>query len=80
MTTRERLHEEVERIPDEVLEEALRALMSVAPSDGRGKSFYETATPEQFGEAMDRIAAGHEGLPVLPPEAFERESLYEERF
>ena len=47
-----------------------------APQDG--KHFYETATAEEFAPAFDNIGQGNEKLPVLPPEAFERESLYEE--
>jgi hypothetical protein len=41
-----------------------------------GARFYRTATPEEFRSAFDSLAEGMEGLPVLPPEAFERESLY----
>ena len=41
--------------------------------------FYFTATPEEWEAAMDQLAAGGEGLPVLPDEAYERENLYEDR-
>ncbi len=40
--------------------------------------FYFTATPEEFERAFDAIAEGSQGLPILPPEAFERESIYED--
>lgn len=82
MTTREKLHQVIERIPEESLERALRMVEPFAPDNSAesesGKSFFETATPAEFAAALDRIAAGHEGLPILPPEAFERESLCEE--
>jgi hypothetical protein len=56
----------------------------IVPAEEAGLSgsarehFYYTATPEQFQEAFDALACGHENSPVLPPEAFERESLYDE--
>jgi hypothetical protein len=34
------------------------------------------ATPEEVIAALDALAEQNRGLPVLPPEAFERESLY----
>jgi len=40
--------------------------------------FFLTATPEEFQMAFDALGHGHENSPVLPPEAFERESLYDE--
>jgi hypothetical protein len=36
----------------------------------------ETITPEQFEADMDLLADGSERLPVLPPDAFSRESIY----
>ena len=36
-----------------------------------------TATPEELIRALDQLAEQNRHLPVLPPEAFERESLYE---
>jgi plasmid stability protein len=36
-------------------------------------------TLEQFEAAMDAFSAGTEALPVLPEEAFSRESIYEGR-
>lgn len=42
--------------------------------------FYETASEAEWEAAMDALAAGSERLPVLPPEAFDRENLYEDRF
>jgi len=37
---------------------------------------YLTATPEEIISALDAVAEQNRHLPVLPPEAFERESLY----
>ena len=42
--------------------------------------FYFVATPDEFNRALDEIAAMNRLLPVLPPEAFDRENLYEESF
>ncbi len=36
----------------------------------------ETSTAEQFEADMDLLAEGSERLPVLPPDAFSRESIY----
>ncbi|MGA7878614.1 MAG: hypothetical protein WCA08_23340 [Desulfoferrobacter sp.] len=35
--------------------------------------------PEEKIRLLDALAEKNRGLPVLPPEAFERESLYEDR-
>ena len=49
-----------------------------ATTNGNGEPhFYFTATPEEFERAFDAIGNGNERLPILPPEAFERESIYE---
>jgi hypothetical protein len=40
--------------------------------------FYFTSTPEAFRSAFDALSQGNENSPVLPAEAFERESLYNE--
>jgi hypothetical protein len=37
------------------------------------------ATPEEKIRVLDALAEKNRELPVLPPEAFERESLYEDR-
>jgi len=37
------------------------------------------ATPEEKIRLLDALAEKNRELPVLPPEAFERESLYEDR-
>lgn len=42
-------------------------------------SLPEDATLEEFEAAMDAFSEGSEALPVLPPEAFSRESIYEGR-
>jgi len=39
----------------------------------------EVTTLEQFEAALDAFSEGTEALPVLPPEAFTRESIYEGR-
>jgi hypothetical protein len=39
----------------------------------------EVTTLEQFEAAIDAFSEGTEALPVLPPEAFTRESIYEGR-
>ena len=45
-----------------------------------GKPFHESATPEQWGEALRAWASGHDpDLPLLSDEAVERESIYEGR-
>ena len=36
-------------------------------------------TPEETIQALDEIAQKNRHLPVLPPEAFDRETLYDER-
>lgn len=42
--------------------------------------FYFTATRAEFNDALNEIAAMNTNLPVLIDAAFDRESLYEERF
>jgi len=37
------------------------------------------STPEERSRALDEIAEMNRDLPALPPEAFSRETLYEER-
>lgn len=36
-------------------------------------------SPEEMIRTLDELAERNRGLPVLPPEAFERESIYEDR-
>ena len=51
------------------------AASSIAP-----KPFYETATAEQWGEALRAWAASHDSqAPLLSEEAIDRESIYEGR-
>ncbi len=48
--------------------------------DATLKPFYETATPEQWGEALRAWAASHDPItPLLSDEAIDRESIYEGR-
>lgn len=42
--------------------------------------FYFRATPEEFNRALDEIAAMNEDTVPPPPEAYDRENLYDERF
>ena len=37
-------------------------------------------TVEDFREMLRKMAEGSENRPILPPEAFERESFYEDRW
>jgi len=37
-------------------------------------------TPESLREMLSEMAKGSENLPVLPPEATDRESFYEDRW
>ena len=41
--------------------------------------FYFTATPEEFARALRELADMNKDLPALPDEAFDRESIYEDR-
>jgi hypothetical protein len=43
------------------------------------KNLYD-ATPEERARALDEIAEMNKDVPVLPPEAYNRESLYEETY
>lgn len=54
-----------------VVEEASKGKWEPVPNH-----FYFTATPEEWSKALDEAAEKHRGSPVLPPEAFDRESLY----
>ena len=50
----------------------------VAVTNASLKPFYETATPEQWGEALRVWAASHNSnAPLLSEEAIDRESIYE---
>lgn len=53
-------------------------IMSSLSASSAGESFYLTATPEELQQAFDALGAGEDHHSVLPPEAFERESLYDE--
>jgi hypothetical protein len=62
----------------ETMVHLLIAQLSATPAVAKDH-FYFTATPEEWEAAMDELAEGGENLPVLPPEAYDRENLYEER-
>ena len=56
-------------------------LTLIVPMEGEASAEEENlfhATPEERARALDEIAEMNRGLPVLPPEAFERESIYED--
>jgi len=56
-------------------------LTLIIPADseptGAPKNLHN-ATPEERARALDEIAELNRGVPVLPPEAYNRESLYED--
>ncbi len=58
-------------------------LTLIVPADGEQQETPKNlhhATPEERARALDEIAAMNKDVPVLPPEAYNRESLYEESF
>jgi hypothetical protein len=57
-----------------------RVRVTLLPEEEDQRHFYHTASPEEWERAFDAIGKGNEHLPVLPPEAFEREAIYEDRF
>ena len=51
-----------------------------AAANGVTGPFYETATPEQWAEALHAWAASHDpNAPLLSDKAIDRESIYEGR-
>ena len=51
-----------------------------AATEGASEPFYETATPEQWGEALRAWAASHDPhTPLLSDEAIDRESIYQQK-
>ena len=72
---------------NEAVEEKLRHMAAAAdevaippqPKLSNGTNhFYFTASQEEWERAFDELSEANEKLPVLPPEAFERESIYED--
>jgi hypothetical protein len=59
-----------------LLRSIIASLSQVTPPD----HFYFTASSEEWEAAMDELAEGGENLPILPPEAYDRENMYEDRF
>ena len=47
-----------------------------ATEGGPGRAAAHPLTPQEVIRGLDALAEMNRGLPVLPPEAFERESLY----
>lgn len=52
------------------------------PVEGKKKPFYETATTEEWLAEFHKWIESHKDkdYPVLPDEAYSRESIYEDRF
>ena len=63
----------------EYVQALIEGRLPTVPGNVR-EHFYHTASPEEWESAFDAIEAGHELLPLPSPNAFERESLYEDRF
>lgn len=65
------------------LDENLRATLIVpaelSEQEEEPKNLHH-ASPEERARALDEIAEMNRDLPALPPEAYKRENLYEERF
>jgi hypothetical protein len=62
-----------------LLKGVIASLPDAPVIQGSERPLYETATREEWEAFMDALAEGGENLPVLPPEAYDRESLYEDR-
>jgi hypothetical protein len=70
--------EEVAQHAPELSGKRVRLLVLDEAATGAAHSpLFLTATPEEFRAAFDALGGGNRDAPVLPPEAFERESLYE---
>jgi len=55
----------------------------IVPADGQSPPkgpLYLRATPQELSRALDELAERNRHLTVFPPEAFERESLYDDLF
>ena len=60
----------------------LKVFVDDTPSqvNGTNKPFYETATPEEWGDALRVWSTSHDpNIPLLSDEAIDRESIYEGR-
>jgi hypothetical protein len=72
--------EEIERQSEQLAGKRVR-LMVLSDEDTNlstpDRPLYETASPEEFQKAFDALAECYRHLPVLPPEAYSRDSLYE---
>jgi hypothetical protein len=58
-------------------------LTLIIPAEGEQENAPKNlhhATPEERARALDEIATMNKDVPELPPEAYNRDSLYEERF
>jgi hypothetical protein len=57
----------------------VRDLVATGLPTGPRPPFFKTATPEEWKQVFHDWVESHHGAPTLPPEAFERESMYEGR-
>ena len=74
-----RLRREAERHGMEPGEYAARLLRDRLPATEPKPSLWNTLPPEEWARQFREWAESHRELPVLPPEAMERESFYGER-
>jgi hypothetical protein len=74
-----RLREEADRQHLPLEGYALSILRGCFPSP-RSVPLSRTATPEEWKRITHEFLEAHRGWPVLPDEAFSRESIYEGRY
>ncbi len=81
------VRKQTERLAREHPDERVRLVISAAAPERtpaeppvNPEHFYWRATPEEFDRALQAIAGSGRRSPVLPPEAFERESIYDDRW
>jgi len=68
--------DELAQRADELRSYPRLTLIIAAPGDGAGGHFRADLSPEERIRMLDAIAERNKCIPALPPEAFERESLY----
>lgn len=69
-----------ELVTDHLPDNARQTENTDVTSEEIANHFYFTATREEFNAALDEIAKMNQNMPVLSPAAFDRETLYEDRF
>ncbi|HZO86989.1 MAG TPA: hypothetical protein VFB38_01520 [Chthonomonadaceae bacterium] len=73
--------EEIKLHEEELKGRKVKVIIEEPSSSRQERPFYETATPEEWERAFLEWTEGHNTLtPLLPSEAFERESIYEDSF